>query len=178
MLVARVKLKDQKATVFTIIDNQEIPIREKKYEDVQVYDTPKYSDEDTKNYKDILYSKEGLKLVNRLKNQHLIKRDECKRVLKSLDLPDKLINKLVRYLYPNTIIRQLDFRVEEESFCRLSFKDLGITKEKVINLFIEKMHVDYEGIEFDEDLYYEYDNIQELQSVVDYTLSILTKEGK
>lgn len=125
-----------KARAYKIIDGEEVVF--KIYHDPveQNYEAPLYSVEQNKQYKDALYSKEGLRLLNRLKNMHLIQKGQCRRILETANVHEKLIKKIDSILFRKMPMRRvLNFIVEDTEFNRIPFKDLGIDKDTIMQFF-------------------------------------------
>lgn len=136
----RVKLKNGVATVFYVRDNQLIPVQKKTPFVKQEYETDGLLPHQQEVYKDILHSEKGALLINKLKNVRLSEMNLKERMREITPIPDKFFeNPFVKLLCePRTyrkVRRKVIHSIDEAVFNRLTFKDLGITKLDVLNVF-------------------------------------------
>lgn len=132
------------AEVFRINSKNElVPFRIDPVVVEQEYEIDPFTPQQTKAYKEVLYSEQGRKLVNRLKNLRLMNLEGFKSFLETFK--DKNVSKLGDNKFIKSLLeepkkefihkRKLNFAVEDYSFNTISLKDLGITKQEVMEIF-------------------------------------------
>lgn len=138
-----ISLQDyNKATVYSVQENELRPFHKHSIFVEQEYDQDPYTREQTEIYKNLLHcSKKALLVVNKLKNSRLMTEEQFEQETRNcLDKQERrllLKNKYMRLLFKREIthIKSLDVDVEALSFNRLPLRYLGITKADIMTAF-------------------------------------------
>lgn len=131
------------AQVFRINENGDhIPFKIDEPIVHQEFEKDPFTANQTEEYKRTLYSKVGLRLINKLKNSRLITRNQFESILsciKGINVKTVMGIPAIKLLFQEEPkfrkFKHVNFNVEQFCFNKIPLKDLGITKEDVINLF-------------------------------------------